>query len=206
MSYEREDMQNKIVGLCCFLFAVTGCSGPVDSHEMELGSDTKGLGSPAQHCVSKAFAQPMGLPAPEKLPATQFECFNTFADAIAHASKGAVQLPANATPQNLKQEDEDQIVAAANIIAIEYDASNFTGPTWTIQSDVTCSMGYRLGVSATPPGWDNVISSAKAYAGCNNAYHFELANYSGVNTNCFSSCSFYSLLMDNQTSSILWTP
>jgi hypothetical protein len=200
-------MQTKMVLVSAgFLLAVTGCGSPEDSNGMELGSDTKGLGRPGQHCVSKAFAQPAGLPVPEKLPATQFDCFNTFADAIAHASKGAVQLPANATPENLKPEDEARMAAAANIIAIEYDLGSFTGPTWTISSDVTCSMGYILGAAATPPGWDNVVSSARSYGGCNNAYHYESANYSGANTNCFSSCSFSSLLMDNQTSSILWTP
>lgn len=200
-------MQNKmILGSLGVLMAITGCGGAVDGNGTELSRHTQELGRTAQHCVSKAFAQQKDLPIPSKLPVPQFDCFETFADAISHASKGAVQLSADTTPQTLTREDENRITASANIIGMEYDAINFTGPTWIITSDVTCSMGYVIGTSATPPGWDNVISSARAYAGCNNAYHYENANFSGVASNCYSSCSFYSLLMDNQTSSIIWTP
>lgn len=188
-----------------FMLAATGCGGPADSGGTELGRETQGLASPAQHCVGKSFAQPKGLAAPEALPETQFTCFDTFAQAIAHVSQGTVQLAAGARPEELKQEDVDQMASLAQyVIGIEYEHRDYGGSSLIIYSDYTCTE-FDQWVSALPSNWNDRISSSLAYSGCNYSWHYENANFGGAVINCGAGCAnLGGTAMNDRTSSIYW--
>lgn len=187
------------------MLTTTGCGGLVESDEMNPRSDEKGLGRPSQHCVASTFAQPKGQPMPQNLAPTRFDCFDTFADAISSVSKGTVRLPTNAKPEDLKQEDVDRMASmAVYVIAVEYEHDYFGGASYTLQSDVTCQ-GWYHGIPSLPYGWDNLISSAIAYSGCNNSWHYENPGYTGAVVNCGTACAQIGAAMNDRTSSIIWS-
>lgn len=187
------------------MLTATGCGGPVESDEMNPATDQKALGRLAQHCVAHSFAQPKGLPLPQNLAPSRFDCFDTFAEAISFVSKGTVQLPSNARPEDLKQADVDRMATAAvYVIGVEYEHDFYGGASLIVQSDVTCQ-GYIHSLSSMPYGWDNRISSAVAYAGCNYSLHYEHPSFGGAIANCGTACSQIGAAMNDRTSSIIWS-
>lgn len=187
-----------------FMLVITGCGAPPASDGTEPGSATQGL-ERKQHCVAKSFAQPSSLTAPDKTPETQVTCFDSFSEVIDHLSQGTVRLAVDATPEDLTQENVEQLASLASyVIGIEYQHSNHGGATYTIWSGVTCA-GYNHWVSRMPNGWNDVISSARAFSGCNNAWHYEHTDHWGASFNCRTSCASLGDAMNDRTSSIYWS-
>lgn len=177
-----------------------------------------------RHCVSQAYQAPDGSDLAE-LTATgaaltaeaSATCYTTFAAAI-QAATGAPSVDPNITPADVTDELLTSLVAmsaaAANptapqaptsvIIGIDFSGSNYSGSTltwWGAGSGCTTTSSYYYR-STAPSGWDNRVSSSRAYAGCAAAYHFEHPYWAGAVLRC-NWCSSFGA-MDNRTSSWTW--
>ncbi|MCP3065839.1 hypothetical protein LXT21_44435 [Myxococcus sp. K38C18041901] len=151
-----------------FMLAITGCGGAAAGDGTEPGSATQRLGD-KQHCVGQSFAQPRGLAAPERAPEPQLTCFDSFSEVIGHLSQGTVRLAVDATPEDLTEEHVNQMASLATyVIGIEYEHGNWGGATYTIWSGVTCS-GHNHWVGGMPGGWNDIVSAARSFSGCNNS-------------------------------------
>lgn len=136
-------------------------------------------------------------------------CFDTFSEAIEAATNGRVDLdssvlPADVTDAMLNSVDKMALPDAQIVIGIDFDLANFEGSTYTWVSTSACSDSVYFSASPMPSGWDNRISSAKAYSNCNNFYHYQDTNFSGPYITCSTDCPSMGSL-DNATSSEKWT-
>lgn len=155
------------------------------------------------HCVGTAV--PMGTPMPATGPATV--CFPTFAQAISHATDGAVALPLSASPLDFT----DQMATASagsSVIGIDWEDPNFEccfagwSYTWTVANDYGCTGGRNYYVDGMG-SMDNQVSSAKAYGGCSRYDHWEHNYGQGARINCAPSCATMGV-MNDATSSERW--
>ncbi|MBC7227447.1 MAG: hypothetical protein H5T61_09450 [Thermoflexales bacterium] len=132
-------------------------------------------------------------------------CFASFSEAIAVATDGALQLPPDWNPADGLP--EGPAPAQGNVVVgIDYEGANFTGSTLVWETDHTpgCSDGTSFVAPSMPAGWNDRVSSARSYSGCNHYYHYEHTNFGGAVLDCGGSCSNMGV-MDNQTSSERWT-
>jgi len=138
-------------------------------------------------------------------------CYDTFSESIQAATKGRVNLdqsvlPKDVTDSILNQGGTSSLLApdTLTVIGIDYKDASFGGDSYAWTTSYSgCSDTISFGVSTMPSGWDNVVSSARAFANCNHYYHWENTSYSGANLDCGSSCSSMGV-MNNQTSSEQW--
>jgi hypothetical protein len=152
----------------------------------------------AQHCAGEAVAAPDGP-----------VCFKTFSAAIAYATDGRVVLPIDATSVTQVELDLGSALSLSlsltltTVIGIDYEGGGYTGSTfvWYTTNAVGCSTGISYFASSMPSGWDNRVSSAKGFAGCNTYTHYQDPSYGGATQVC--TCSTMGF-MDNRTSSEQW--
>lgn len=156
-------------------------------------ADTSG----GSHCT--VGVAPSGTSSPN---ASQVRCFGTLSEAVAFATGGRVQLPANATVVTEAQSSRPG-VNANPLLGIEYEDSNYGGSTWTLygSSGTGCYNGVSYGYYTIGQyGWGDKISSAKAYSGCTGV-HYENSNATGSIRNC--TCSTMGV-MNDETSAIIF--
>lgn len=158
--------------------------------------------SAGRACVMRAVAAGTSEVARAVAPV----CFESFAAAISFATDGTVRLPSTAT--DLTQADLDAGRrtgrVASTVIGMEYENSDFGGTTWIISQANGCTDGGAevwLRADLTGDPMNNVISSAKTFAGCKSR-HFDLANFGGSSYLC--GCSQMSTMSD-KTTSIRWS-
>lgn len=127
-------------------------------------------------------------------------CFATFAEALAIATGGAVQAPSTASPEDITQA---LLSTSSNtVISIQWDGTNRGGGSIIRVTSHTpgCSDGSSYGNPSMEPGWDDRVSSAQAFGGCNHFYHYEHTAWTGAVLDCNTYCGSMGV-MDNQTSS-----
>lgn len=187
-------------------------------------ASTRPAATRGRHCVSQAYRAPEGsdlAELPDVSAAVAAEaaatCYPTFAEAF-QAATGAPSVDPNITPADVTEELLTSLAAmsaaAADpaapqaptsvIIGIDFSGSNYSGSTntwWGAGSGCTTTSVYYYR-STAPSGWDNRVSSSRAYSGCAAAYHFEHPYWAGAVLRC-NWCSSYGA-MDNRTSSWLW--
>lgn len=183
-------------------FGFAACGPGVDERALEQSRDELSAAASLDrpHCVVETIAVRPGQALPA-MSAPEPKCFSTFPEAIAHATKGAVQLRADATPEALRP----SLLApsATFVIGVEWQHASYRGSSYTFTSGVTCA-GYVHYVSSMPSGWNDIVSSAQAYSNCNHSVHFEHVNFAGASVDCGSSCSYIGGAMNDRTSSIRW--
>jgi hypothetical protein len=175
-----------------------------------LGSTEEVLNAPQtpEHCVIEATVV-SGDENDFPLAASAPRCFQTFSDAVHFATEGRVQLPLGATPDDLDETvlRGGQVTPMATyVIGVEYKDTDGTGSSVTFTSTLPCEGGYIIGSSYMPAGWNDVISSARAFSGCNHSYHYEETFMEGAVADCGTYCSYIGHAMNDRTSSILWKP
>ncbi|ADO73763.1 hypothetical protein [Stigmatella aurantiaca] len=167
-----------------------------ESTALEPSTTVQGLVKEKTHCVVQALSVKHGEALPTGIAAPPASCFDTFAEAISHATKGAVKLNSHVTAQDLKEMN----LGAAGIAAVEYDFPNLLGATLTLNASYTCAES-DLYVASLPTVWDNRISSAISYdPSCKSFNHYTEPNFLGGYVNCGSACNLGPA--DNLTSSI----
>lgn len=151
--------------------------------------------------------EPVTPSGPEARP-TSITCFRTFRAAIAHATRGYTQLSRTAGPADLTQAmlPGDASAATAVVIGVEYNADHWrvSSGTWIVETSGECTASRGWVWRSMPSGWDNVISSSKAYSGCNRADHWENADLKGALRSCRPNCYYIGDAMNDRTSSLGW--
>lgn len=130
-------------------------------------------------------------------------CFATFARAVLASTDGVVKLPRGASPLDLTQRmlttATRQSPAAEYVLGIDWEHSYKGGVSVQWTAGGTC-FGTNWVLSSVGSTWDNRISSAKGYSGCNEYRHYEHANYGGARLDCTDYCATMGLLNDHTSS------
>jgi hypothetical protein len=135
-------------------------------------------------------------------------CFGTFAEAMFEATNHHINLDPSSSPADLSDEiinslDYTDLPDAQVVIGIDWDYTNYGGNSniWVV-SDTGCSPSLQYQVPTMPVGWNDRVSSSKAYSNCS-FYHYRDTYYGGPYLICDPNCSTMGSL-DNATSSEKW--
>lgn len=169
---------------------------------------SSGINNNGQHCY--ALIAPIAEGNDGSSGIIKSECFDNFADSIYAATNGRVQIDRSTQPGEVSNE----ILNSSNglsspssqvVIGIDWDSTNFGGSsnTWAV-SGSGCSSTVQYSASSMPSGWDNRVSSARGYSGCNYFYHYQNTNFGGSSIVCNTECATMGSL-DNATSSEKWS-
>lgn len=178
---------------------------PETDPEMQADSQNAVEKEKGRHCVVETLAVGEGEPQPENVTPADPQCFQNFSEAIFAATGGAVSVSPNTKPEdfNVQELPDDQQPAASYVIGIEYQHSNYRGSSIIYRNNRTCS-GYQHSVAFVGAGWNDRISSARAYSGCNHSVHYEHRDFRGASRDCGTACSYIGDAMNDKTSSIRW--
>lgn len=164
-----------------------------------------------KHCIIEATA--VSIDQIDIRPASRVpQCFRTFSQAIEFATSGRVRLPIDITPENVDEDvlnsgnptlanGEDATVA----VGIGYEHTGFNGASVTFTTDAGCTNNRVNVANEMPSGWNDRISSARAFSGCNHSYHYEHTFLNGAVVDCGTSCANIGPALNDRTSSIRWT-
>jgi hypothetical protein len=173
--------------------------------EMQADSQNAMEKEKGRHCVMETIAVREGEPLPENVTPADPRCFQTFSEAIFAATGGAVSVTPNTKPEDFNGQalPDDVQPAASYVIGIEYEHSNYRGSSLIYRSNQTC-IGYQHSAAFVGAAWNDRISSARAYSGCNHSIHYEHRDFGGASRDCGSACSYIGDAMNDKTSSIRW--
>jgi hypothetical protein len=146
-------------------------------------------------------------PAVAELPEPVIDCFPTFAAAMEFVTGGALVAETPAQLDRLAAESPDAMATASWIVlGYEYKSTGYSGGSLVLYgtSGSGCGSSTTYGFPTMPSGWNNVISSARAFNGCWST-HYDGTSYSGTRRTCTPSCSTLGT-MNNRTSSIVFRP
>lgn len=149
-----------------------------------------------------------GAAALADLPDPAIDCFPTFGAAIEFITGGEVVAESPAELERVAAASDDGTVstAASVVLGYEYKNTGYSGGSLVLygSSGSGCGSSRTYGFSSMPSGWNNVISSARSFAGCWST-HYDLTSYGGTRVTCQGSCSSLGT-MNNRTSSIVFRP
>lgn len=156
--------------------------------------------APEKHCVVRIEPLRSGEEASAMSAAT---CFDRFSDAIYAATGGAVRLAPTVSPADVTEETVQPESSHQTVLSIDYRDSNFSGSTltWVANNTVGCTTGLSYAAPSMPSGWNDVVSSARTFAGCTYNRHYEHTNYGGSKIDCY--CASMGA-MNDKTSSEKW--
>jgi hypothetical protein len=157
------------------------------------------------------------LPGEASSHVTVVGCYATFAEAVSAGTGGTVQLPASAAPSTLTPRrlaaklrhrrgafsDKDCTPnCTGTIIGIDYHDANWLGSIlmYTTNNSAGCTGGANYYWSSLPAGWDNVISSARSYTGCEYFHHWVNTGFSGGQIICDWTLANFGALNDTTSS------
>jgi len=169
---------------------------------------------PLQHCVMKLAPLRPGQHTSDILGSS---CYQTFAEAIAAATGGRVHLASTIRPQDLTQamlntglnatsQSASNVTNTQYVLSVEYWDWHDSGATWTPTGSAPCSSSIGYNVSYVGNTWNDQISSATGYSGCNHVKHWDNSGFKGSNIMCTNSSSTCWTMgaMNDHTSSIEW--
>lgn len=126
------------------------------------------------HCVQQVMGPGQSVPTPP-------HCFATYADSVAYTTGGRVRLATSAVfdpnptdaaaVQRQAQIATAEVANAVHTLSIEYHDSNYGGSTYQFTAGGDC-IGEIYAWSSMPSGWNDVISSSRAYSSCR-AIHYD---------------------------------
>jgi hypothetical protein len=204
-------------GLVAMAIAAVGLSAAPSAAAQAAAVPATAGGS---HCVGFLTTPGSTTPAPQP------ECFDTFAKALERASGGqltegpknaadAMADPAfnaqvdtaNATAERARAGGGFAAATVRTVVSIDYSGSSYGGSDYIWSgtngncSTRTTDTDYIL--VSMPAGWDNVVSSYRAYANCW-VRHWENTSWTGSSYGYYGSRSSLGA-MDNETSSEEWS-
>ncbi len=216
-------MKSKLLVIATLLFTLI-LGGAAVTSAQEATTASRPAAAQGRHCVAQVYQMPEGSdPAalPPEAPAAEApaaRCFRTFAEALQVATGVPSGIDPNITPADVTDElltslaamsvaantTAPEAAATTTVIGIDFSGSNYSGSThtWYVNNSVGCTTGYSYYYGSPPSGWNDRISSYRAYGGCAAAYHFEHTGYGGAVLRC-NWCSGFGA-MDNRASSWLW--
>lgn len=188
------------------LLAVLGAAMLVAALTGRAFATTLG-GTPAPSCLVQAVPGDTAQRTASVVPL----CFDDLAGAVAHATGGLVHIAP--TVNTVTQDQLDGGVRGARargadtssssiIIGIEYQDPGYGGASRVYNVNARpCSGGGNYSEpDLRGDSFDDSISSARAYAGCQST-HYQYAKFTGALKACTCSSMGY---MDDRTTSIYW--
>ena len=156
-----------------------------------------------RHCTATPYLE-TDTPLDVALPAPEIICYPTLSEAIFASTGGAVNLPTDATQDQVDFALQNQ-AGTRVVLSIDFEDRYFNGSslTWSFDNGVGCSQGKRFASPRIRDSWDNRISSARTYSGCVRNPHYQLADYGGAS----APCECYDIgALNDRTTSIRWRP
>ncbi len=173
-----------------------------------LWAPTAEAGQP-QHCAARL--DPVGAgskPGTVDAVLVDLGCFDTYAEALAAGSGGAIQVPEGTTPDSLTQLTLDAAtapLASDVLIGTEYDAVGYDGSSISYFAPSTCSATTNWQVSYVGATWNDRFESGKGFGNCDTNKKFQHSNFGGAVLVCTPNCNDYGFLAD-AVSSLKWRP
>jgi hypothetical protein len=180
---------------------------PADRISYDGGCTDSSGSKPAigeRHCVVRIDPVKPGQSASRVY---DLRCFATFAQAITAATGGRVHLPANTSPAQLTDQvlSPQGVTAAPFVIGIDYKDWFYGGTSVTWQSDSSgCTSGLWFWSNTMPAGFDNQLSSTRAFSNCNHNTNWENTGQTGAEVICTPDCSYVGDTMNDRISSKTW--
>jgi hypothetical protein len=159
-----------------------------------------------EHCYSLLAPISYNSNMPSEI--IEIACFETFAQAMYEATNKQIDLDPSSglddiTDEMINSLEYTDLPDAQVVIGIDWDYTNYGGNSniW-VTPDIGCSPSLQYQVPSMPVGWNDRVSSSKAYSNCS-FYHYRDTNYGGSYVICDPNCSTMGSL-DNATSSEKW--
>jgi hypothetical protein len=207
--HNEDAMLIKLSSLLALTLSVTvpGCA--VDAADPTPETSSK-LG---QHCVQDLETQAVS-------------CFASFPEAISAATGGRItDAPADAHAAALDEAFAARVNALAAgstdrrrdgradvaprttlVVAVQYEDADWQGASYTYTSTFGCDTNKATvehQVTVMPSGWNDEISSFRAFSGCVEVL-YESGNFSGAQTQPAASWAYVGDAMNDQASTIRW--
>lgn len=134
-------------------------------------------------------------------------CYDTFAEALAAGSGGAIQVSSSTTPAQLTDAMvTDSAPTAGNdtLIGTEWTSTGFSGSSASYYAPDSCA-GTVYAVAYVGDTWNDDFESGKGFGGCDANKKFQHSNFGGTVLTCTPNCSDYGALR-NEVSSLKWRP
>ncbi|MDO8690869.1 MAG: hypothetical protein Q7R39_12810 [Dehalococcoidia bacterium] len=176
-------------------------AGEVSQANVSQAADPPSDAEPSRHCVVRV--EPV-RPRQEASRMSAATCFDSFSDAVYAATGGAVRLAPTVAPAEVTEQTLNPLSSHQTVISIHYRDSNFSGVSFmaVANNTVGCTTGISYALPSMPSGWNDVVSSARTFAGCSFNRHYEHTNYGGAKIDC--QCATMGT-MNDKTSSLKWS-
>ena len=183
--------------VCALVFAM----GAID-HTNAYG-DVSHPASQGNHCV--VLVEPL-LPGQTQSVSELLGCYATFPEAIAQATNGVVRLPPSASSAEVIQAllETDGSIISPTVVGTHWD-EEIRGKGRTISYTTDNAQGcyddsIYIHSDMNEYGWNDIVSSAQGYKGCEKFYHFEHTYGGGSIHTCTPYCPWM-YEMNNKASS-----
>jgi hypothetical protein len=132
-------------------------------------------------------------------------CFDSFAAAFRHMTRGRVSVSSDLRPEQVTQQMVDAAPETVVVLGTDWNWPNYSTSSWSVnwEASSTCTPSLAWQVSYVGDSYNDKFSSAKSYGGCHNFHHYENGGYGGAVQTCSPNCQSFGI-MDNQTSSLKW--
>jgi hypothetical protein len=134
-------------------------------------------------------------------------CYDTFAEALAAGSGGAIQVSSSTTPAQLTDAMvTDSAPTAGNdtLIGTEWGLVGYNGGSSSFYAPDSCA-GTAYAVAYVGDALNDTFESGKGFGGCDTNRKFQHSNFGGDVLTCTPNCSDYGALR-NEVSSLKWRP
>jgi hypothetical protein len=136
-------------------------------------------------------------------------CFNTLVSAVRFAAKGAV-VPDDITPDTIDAIEVPPASrldpsAVTTIIGIQWENTDRGGRDriYFVKGSAPCKAGRAWQIGQLDAGWDQLVSSAEGFGGCDTFEQYRDAKLKGPSKVCVPYCATLGPLND-KVSSVRW--
>lgn len=131
-------------------------------------------------------------------------CYETYAEALAGGSEGAISVSADATPLTVTEASLAQTTSGSVLIGTEWLQISYNGVSKSYFASATCSSSLTWEVDYVTDSWNDTFASGKGFGGCDRNRKFQHAQFGGSSVLCTPNCTTYGSLA-NEVSSLRWS-
>lgn len=172
------------------------------------GGPVAQAGSAGRHCAYRL--DPVAYPDAHTVSAelVLVGCYDTFAEALAAGSGGAIQVSRSTSPGQLTDAMVSESIQPAavddTLIGTEWNSVGYNGGSSSYWAPDSCA-GTVYSVSYVGDAWNDDFESGKGFGGCDTNKKFQHSNFGGDVLTCTPNCNDYGALR-NLVSSLKWRP
>ena len=131
-------------------------------------------------------------------------CFDTYAEALAAGSDGAISVSSDTTPLSLSEAAVSAAPSSTVLIGTEFDNTFYSGSSKSYYASATCSASLTWEVGYVTDTWNDIFSSGKGFGGCDRNRKFQHSQFGGSSVLCTPNCTNYGALSAS-VSSLRWS-